>query len=342
MVFLKPLFFRPSFAATNTNRTQYKEELMEKTKDCVSRCNNEDGTCLIIAGHSQGGAIATVASLELSTLTEDYEVFAFAAPPSLTEHPSNCSPHMNFGLHYHFTKALYREMLSGGGVAGLVFDMVAFLSPDPIPGFETFPVGNLIIMSSEDFNHLAYVGFNADQIYFPWDLLLTAHKNHVPPNSNFPGTGYYDIAKRMTETATFPISVGGFANGMHCGRGEYGVDLCSSERCDRANYELHPTCKRKLSHGERCNQDNDCLSGRCDAKDWKVWNMVCHEVRMNGEPCNEDSDCLSGRCPTNFPSKCNPMAEAGEPCANNKDCVSGYYCPAGFRRRCRRRRNKVS
>lgn len=140
--------FRKGFV--NGWKTQYEMELFSKIKDCVSRCD-DDNICLIISGHSQGGAIATAASLlELSALTTYYEVITFAAPPALTLHPSECAPHMDFDRHYRFGKGLYKDLESGGGASGLVFDKVPFLGPDPIPGFESFSVGEFIVLSSED------------------------------------------------------------------------------------------------------------------------------------------------------------------------------------------------
>ena len=55
---------------------------------------------------------------------------------------------------------------------------------------------------------------------------------------------------------------------------------------------------------------------------------------------SKDSDCLSGRCPSNFPSKCKPLAGPGQGCANNEDCIDGYYCPFGLNRKCKRRKNR--
>ena len=240
-------------------------ELFSKIKDCVSRCD-DDNICLIISGHSQGGAIATAASLELSALTTYYEVITFAAPPALTLHPSECAPHMDFDRHYRFGKGLYKDLESGGGASGLVFDKVPFLGPDPIPGFESFSgVGEFIILSSEDPNNVAYVGFNTEKVFNPWDHvpfpLGDAHSHYVAPGDKYSGTGYYNIVKKISDSSgKFPVPVGGFANGMHCGRGEHAVDLCASDRCDRANGEGHPTCKRKLGEGERCNHSNDCAS----------------------------------------------------------------------------------
>lgn len=101
-------------------------------------------------------------------------------------------------------------------------------------------------------------------MFNPWDHvpfpLGDAHSHYVAPGDKYSGTGYYNIVKKISDSGKFLVPVGGFANGMHCGRGEHAVDLCASDRCDRANGEGHPTCKRKLGEGERCNHSNDCAS----------------------------------------------------------------------------------
>ena len=334
--------FLPHSSTSTSFKTQYQAELIEKVKDCITRCD-EDDVCLVISGHSQGGAIATVASLELSGLNTNYEVIIFAAPPSVTKDPEHFSPHMDFGRQYNFGKGLYTELGSGGGVAGLVFDKVPFLGPDLIPGFHSFSVGEFIILSSEDSKRVAFAGSNTEKVFNPWDNGLPlpfgdAHFIYKDPGSKFFNTGYFQLVRRIRDEASFPVPVKGFGNGVHCGRGEHAVDLCDSDRCDRAIGELHPTCKSKLSDDESCNHRNYCVSERCDETSWaNPTKMVCHSKNANGELCNEDSDCLSGRCASNFPSRCKPMAGPGEPCANNKDCIDGYYCPAGFNRKCKRR-----
>ena len=169
-------------------------------------------------------AIATAASLELSALTTYYEVITFAAPPALTLHPSECAPHMDFDRHYRFGKGLYKDLESRGGASGLVFDKVPFLGPDPIPGFESFSVGDFIVL-------------NTEKVFNPWDHvpfpLGDAHSHYVAPGDKYSGTGYYNIVKKISDSGKFPVPVSGFANGTHCGRGEHAVDLCASDRCDR-------------------------------------------------------------------------------------------------------------
>lgn len=91
--------------------------------------------------------------------------------------------------------------------------------------------------TSEDPNNVAYVGFNTEKVLNPWDHvpfpLGDAHSHYVAPGDKYSGTGYYNIVKKISDSGKFLVPVGGFANGMHCGRGEHAVDLCASDRCDR-------------------------------------------------------------------------------------------------------------
>lgn len=296
--------FREGFV-NGWNNTSWNSQLTEDVKACVGRCTKDP--CLIITGHSQGGSIATVASLHLADVTSSYEVITFAAAPALVWTPETCSPQMNFNAHYRFGKALFKDEWSGGR-AGLVFDKVSFLGPDPIPGFATYSVGEFLIVSNEDFDNVAHVGMNTELTLHPWD-------HHPPPLghahylSDETHLGYWEILEKMfnkTEENSFPIGVRGLKNEMHCGRTEYGPILCESDRCDQVNGEKHQ-CLPKLNNGELCRNDNDCLSGRC---------------------------------PSTFPSKCMDKAGNGEPCATNKDCIDGYFCPAGISRKCKAKKEK--
>ena len=51
-----------------------------------------------------------------------------------------------------------------------------------------------------------------------------------------------------------------------------------------------------LENDSECDEDSDCLSGRCDRKGPFNANRVCKARKENNKNCSEDSDCLSGRC----------------------------------------------
>ena len=289
-----------NYLCRSINRTTWKDKLISDVRACVAGCNDDIPVCLIIADHSQGGGIATTASLQLADITPKYEVITYAAPPALTVEPETCSPQMNFRVHYRFGKALYKDSITGGA-RGLVFDKVSFLGPDPV-GLLIYSVGEFIILSSEDTQNVAHVGYNTELVLRPWDdwpiPLGKAHNLYSESHE----TGYLSIVQNILDKDSFPVGVSGFENNMHCGNQYDSSLLCASDRCDRAHGELHRTCKSKL---------------------------------INGKPCNSDMDCISGRCPSTFRSKCKDKAGAGEKCANNNDCIDGYYCPAGLFRKCK-------
>jgi len=280
--------FRGGFV--NGWTTQWKDNMISDVKDCVASCTKDP--CLVIAGHNQGGSIATVASLQLADYTPSYEVITFGALPPLTVHPDECSPQMDFTAHYRFGKSVYKGS-PVGGVSGLVFDKGAFLGPDPIPGRSSYSVGKFFILSTEDTSNVAYAGINTEKVLNPWDHYPAPfgnafhlwNENHITP-------GYFQLMKKM-KVQNLPVGMDGFSDGMHCGKHSYGPLLCISERCDRATSELHRTCKSKLE---------------------------------NDEACNSDLDCLSNRCTAGFNRKCKPRVELGGRCAEDDDCVDGTFC----------------
>jgi len=279
-------------------KTEYEAELVEQIKDCTTRCNTDD-VCLIITGHSQGGAIATVASLELSALTPNYEVITFAAPHALTWNPSKCSPHMDFKRHYRFGKALYKKD------GGFLFDWISFLSHP----FNSYAVGEFLILSSEDTRNVAYEGLNTQKKFGPRDtagVLGDAHTLYVENycNPEWYGTGYFQLVRKMRDenVGKFPVPVNGFENGMHCGTDTKADRLCASKLCIDGETAVDPVCSdEKLNNGENCSNDDDCISGRCDGKSWgNLLDYVCTSKLAKGQSCNEDTDCLSGECPWTY------------------------------------------
>jgi pimeloyl-ACP methyl ester carboxylesterase len=62
--------------------TQYRIDVEESVRDCAKKCENPD-ECVVITGHSQGGAVASVAALILADLNP--YVITFGQPPTLNE-----------------------------------------------------------------------------------------------------------------------------------------------------------------------------------------------------------------------------------------------------------------
>ena len=94
---------------------------MADTNECIEACDPySDEPCLLIGGHSQGGALANTAFLELKDLTDDYESYTFGAPASLMVEVEDCPP-FEPNKFFRFGKGVYKSGGSGG-VAGVVFD----------------------------------------------------------------------------------------------------------------------------------------------------------------------------------------------------------------------------
>lgn len=246
----------------------FKDELLADTKECVEACDPySDEPCLLIGGHSQGGALANTAFLELKDLTDDYESYTFGAPASLMVQAEDCSP-FEPNKFFRFGKGVYKSG-GGGGAAGVAFDWVPTIDLRFSGGETAYHIGPYIVLSSEDSSNIAYIGMNSNVITLrPFDKLPApfglAHFMYTDDNS-----GYFNLLKLMiAEAEAFPIPINGFDDGMHCSpRTEFQSDLlCSSGRCDRARFEVHPTCKSLLDKGEGCNSDEDCKSGSCVRK----------------------------------------------------------------------------
>jgi len=209
---------------------------MDEIKACVEGCD-ESGPepCLIIAGHSQGGAIATVASVELSTITSSYEVITFAAPPSLLTHPDKCKA-LDYKKHYRFGKGLYKPGKVQGGRSGLLFDLVSFAGP---PLDDYYSVGEFLVLSSESDVSVAYMGSNYNERMGPRDhndFLGDAHAMHTPKGHDWENTGYFQIVRDIRDSAVYPVPVDGFKNGSHCAKKEYGEFLCKSKKCQPTGF----------------------------------------------------------------------------------------------------------
>lgn len=309
--------------------TQWQEQMETNVKDCVARCTKDP--CLIVTGLSQGGGVAVPAAFQLADITSSYEVITFAAPPAFRQEPEECLPETELRKYYRFGATQYKSGLDGG-LSGLVFDKVPFLGP-PIPGVQTWSVGEFLILSAEDFDNVAYVGFNTEVKLTPWD-------NYPPPlgnaheiwNANPKLPGYYQIMAKILAEGTFPIGVKGFDDDFHCGVKEYGSFLCKTERCVSLGMDLHSVCKIGKEIGEGCLSDFDCNDGLfCPAGAIRT----CEALRGPGEPCASDSNCIEGYfCPGGVSRNCETLRGPGDPCAASSNCIEGYYCPAGLSRKC--------
>ena len=123
------------FQAYNTT---YRHEVEQAVRDCAETCVDKD-ECVVITGHSQGGAIAAVASLYLVDLNP--YVITFGQPPTI-EAPCDLIPSARM---FRFVNTKETKTL------GIAYDPVSYterLRPPKLP-YEIFS------HSSHAGNHVA-------------------------------------------------------------------------------------------------------------------------------------------------------------------------------------------
>ena len=287
---------------------------MNDVQNCVqntctdSNSNNDNyNDCLIIAGHSQGGSIATVAVVDLKLITPNFGVYTFGAMPVVRDQSDDKCTFMEFQKHYRFNKALFKGGATGGA-SGLLFDKVSYLAPQVFGIFNNnaYAPGNFMVLHSDDVKSVAYVGFNFYETFRPWDgtnlplPLGDAHAlfmSDIAPDDCVQNDecrdSYYGIVRRMLESNqeknNFPIQSNGFPNGAKCGQNENGKYLCRSNRCDRGRLEARPSCKSRAAEGKRCNDIDDCLGSngaeQCQRPGcWcggPAWNRTCKHKKSS-------------------------------------------------------------
>jgi len=101
-------------------------------------------------------------------------------------------------------------------------------------------------------------------------------------------------------------------------------DPCTSDgNCDSDHCSREHICAPKIPLGERCYENNDCISGRCESYGHFINQAykTCVGKAGYGSSCNEDSDCMNNSCTWGFicGDRCTPGAY---------DCTSNQYCSA--------------
>jgi len=279
------------------NTELLKSWIEERISDCMSRCTDDNPECLVITGHSLGGAIATVASIAYHHLNP--LIITFGETPALLDH----CPIIDGKRHFRFVSSEYR----GSGVAY-----------DPIPfytiGNGEHHVGEYILISDQDKDRALYLGMNADTAFSPtWLSQWTVHQlsHYLPAIRNL----------REVAASSGQVPLDGFRLGTYCTKN---IE-CSNGRCGHNG--LRRVCLPFVEDGGSCNESSDCWSGRCDASSYLSLSFICFSKLTDGEPCNEGLDCLSGRCDArsfvNPEHVCFSKVTDGELCNEDEDCNSG-------------------
>ena len=279
------------------HNTHYLQRFTSKLEECMNeKCKSSRRRCpLVLTGHSQGGAIAVVASLFYRRY--DPYVITFGAPRAVD---APCGL-INSGKHYRYVntgdKTMFRRK-------GLSFDWVPMT---PGTGSDHFGYAFLL---GKDANSVAALGLNNDDNLLP-----------IGPKSVHSIVEYKYKMRRMANLRS-PIKTNGFSLHRQCTKD----NQCQTRMCrhvigllsialDDGKYCTGIT-------GGKCNDDSDCRNRRCV-------NDRCRAGNLN-DVCGKNSDCNSGRCD----GTCKNKLSSGFSCNENSDCRSNsckYTFPISFK-----------
>jgi len=307
----------------NAYNTNYRDQVEREVRDCAKSCKNRDD-CVIITGHSQGGAIAAVAALFLADLNP--YIITFGQPATL-EAPCEL---ITSERMYRFVNTKDTENF------GIAYDPVPMA-----PGLGADHLGNMIVLSS-DTSGVAFIGLDAQDFLNPFTIGVDAH-NMRSKSSEYPG--YEDRIQALMANNSYPIRNNGYVAGSLCSEDQECLSEdcgketkvsfnrcvgtvcdnnsdCDTDRCDSG------VCLPKASSCMACDEDTDCAGdkGRCLF-------FVCsneHGLMDNNCFCRVSQDCESGRCEGMASNReCEPQLSLGGACNENSDCKS-KYCSWNF------------
>jgi hypothetical protein len=309
-----------------TNYTRYFEESL---RACAKTCTRGPDDCVVLTGHSQGGAIAAVAALFLADLNP--YVITFGQPNTI-DAPCELTSSERW-YRYVNTKASKK--------VGLVYDPVPF-----VPGLGAASFGHMILLSN---GGVSYVGLDAQDSFSP--LNFGGFESHSMQNTTeYPGylVRIEAIVDKHTHnnasSSTYPVRTSGYVANSLCTE-----DIeCESQTCDSERHFNFPRCI-----GVQCEKDKDCESDRCDSGTCLAKLTSCQSCDENSDcaggtcrlwkcsgsnnglmddncVCTVGSDCDSGRCEGFALPICEAKVPIGAYCDESTDCLS-EYCSWGFK-----------
>jgi len=283
------------------NFPKYVQELEEKMFECYNTCENKD-ECIVFTGHSQGGAIASVAGVKHSDLNP--YVITFGEPPSVKP---DCRA-ISSQRWYRYVNTIEKEMLG----SSISYDPVPFL-----PGFGSIIYGHFIILGADD-KHVAYIGLDSTENFFPRDI--AGAKSHSMKGTD-ENPGYLKRIQNLMKNPTYPIPSQGFAAPNFCSKD----DECDLKTCKKETDQSYPQCV-----ADECTLDHHCDTGRCDSG-------MCVPMLGSCMMCDENSDCASDKCIAHQCANLKGKVDNECSCHFNSDCASGR-CEGIFTRVCEARR----
>ena len=310
--------------------TAYRHELEAAIRNCTKTCDSPD-ECLVLTGHSQGGAIAAVAGVVLSDLNPI--VITFGQPPTID---SPC-PLISSERWYRYVNTKSTEKLT----IGIVYDPVPFA-----PGLGADFFGHMILLS-DDSSGVAYIGLDSQDFFGPLNVAGVEAHSMIATTEH---PGYLDRIEAIFNhtDASFPIRTSGYLAGSLCTQNSeceseecgkellyswkrcVGIDCDNDDDCTETGRCDSGVCIPKLGSCQECDEHSDCESGICS---WKFKCTNQNGLMDDNCDCNFNHDCESGRCEGFTQSICEAPLSAGSPCNENSDCVSGscswrYKCNA--------------
>lgn len=167
--------------------TTYRAAVEGSIRDCARSCPNRD-ECVVLTGHSQGGAVAAVAAVVLADLNPT--VITFGQPPTVD---APC-PLLN-------GERIYRFVNTKATAVGIAYDPVPMA-----PGLGADHFGNMIILS-DDPTGVAFIGLDANEYFHPFLNGVEAHYMRAGAAVN--GTAYPGYADRIDAltgpNTTYPV-----------------------------------------------------------------------------------------------------------------------------------------
>lgn len=263
----------------------YKDDFEKDLRACAAKCTDKN-KCVVLGGHSQGGAVATLASIMFDDL--DPFVFTFGQPSAIF---APCK--------FIDAKKSYRYINSVMDEDELEHDVVPF---SPSLGAGDF--GYMIVISYEHYA-VASFGLNAEPLASKFHMNVSPFLAHTMDDGII---GYVNRIKAIIDFNQYPVETDGWSKGDFCSNG----GECESGHC------IDGVCSAPLGSCEECTKDSDChsgscISGACSGLDGFV---------DNGCPCNWSEDCLEGRCEGVFSAICYAKLPGGEGCQEDSDCIS--------------------
>jgi len=270
---------------------------------CIATCR-DPADCLVITGHSQGGATAVISSIMLYSQLPT--VITFGQPPAVDP-----------GCEWIPSERMYRYVNSKVEMwedDDLAFDMVPY-SPSLISGSVHY--GHMLLLG-DDVNggsNIKYGGFDEeyfepDMGLFNFDLGFLAH-TMAAADADY---SYESRINNLVANGAYPVPLDGFSDGAVC-EDDYS-ELCKSGWCldNICTPKIKELCVRNSCDRNYECETGYCVRGACAAGPGEV---------EGGCPCSFNRQCVSGDCDTSLTSL-NWVCEmsAGSVAAPSEDTMS--------------------